>query len=242
MLRRKYGSSKMIKVVIFDLDDTLISEKAYIESGYQHIAKLLSSRVSKDYAEIYQMLMDLFNESPLLVFNRLLDLLGMPYKESDIFELVEVYRNHVPAVDFFNDVLPCLKNLKNKKMKTGIITDGYASTQRHKIKAVQADHLIDKIIITDELGREYWKPHSLAYEMMKEKFGVEFYEMIYVGDNVKKDFISANYLNIVTVMIKRPSAIYSTSDYNNDHYSAKYIIKSLEEILNVIHLEKEVTK
>lgn len=232
----------MIKAVIFDLDDTLISERAYIESGYQHVAKLVSSRVSKDQAEIYQMLMDLFNESPLKVFNRLLDLLGVPYKESDILELVEVYRNHVPAVDFFNDVLPCLKNLKNKKMKTGIITDGYASTQRQKIKAVQANHLFDEIIVTDELGRAYWKPHSLAYETMKEKLGVEFNEMIYVGDNVKKDFISANYLNIVTVMIKRPGAIYFSSDYTNDHYSAKYSINSLAEIYNVIHLETEVTK
>ena len=31
----------MIKAVVFDLDDTLISEKEYIKSGYRHIAEVV---------------------------------------------------------------------------------------------------------------------------------------------------------------------------------------------------------
>ena len=34
----------MIKAVVFDLDDTLISEHQYIESGYQKVAEFLSDK------------------------------------------------------------------------------------------------------------------------------------------------------------------------------------------------------
>ncbi|WP_318753436.1 HAD-IA family hydrolase [Globicatella sp. PHS-GS-PNBC-21-1553] len=46
----------------------------------------------------------------------------------------------------------------------------------------------DKIIVTDELGRAYWKPHPKSFEIMKAHFGVNYNEMVYVGDNPQKDF------------------------------------------------------
>lgn len=45
--------------------------------------------------------------------------------------------------------------------------------------------------MTDELdGVEYRKPNEKASELIKERFGVEFSEMCYVGDNISKDFIA----------------------------------------------------
>ena len=35
----------MIKAVVFDLDDTLISEKEYIKSGF----KVISQKIAKEY-------------------------------------------------------------------------------------------------------------------------------------------------------------------------------------------------
>ena len=34
--------SNLIKAIVFDLDDTLISEHEYIKSGYKHISQRLS--------------------------------------------------------------------------------------------------------------------------------------------------------------------------------------------------------
>lgn len=90
----------MIKSVIFDLDDTLISEKRYIESGYKHISKLLSKKLQKDEQELYQILITLFNEDTKNVFNRMFDMIGVIYNQNDVLELVEAYRNHVPTIDF----------------------------------------------------------------------------------------------------------------------------------------------
>ncbi|WP_051291629.1 HAD family hydrolase [Fictibacillus gelatini] len=202
----------MVKAVIFDLDDTLISEKKYIESGYRHISKLLSIRLDKDEIELNELLTELFNQSPTNVFNRLLDKLGISYTKNEILELVEEYRNHFPSIDFFDDVSPCLKVLKEKGLKLGIITDGYTNAQRQKLKAIKAFDYFDEIIITDELGREFWKPHPKAFEIIKDKLCVEFNEMIYVGDNPEKDFYIGNLYPIKTIRIFR-EGIYKNKSY-----------------------------
>ncbi|WP_336866200.1 HAD family hydrolase [Peribacillus frigoritolerans] len=193
----------MIRAVVFDLDDTLISEKKYIKSGYQYISKILSARYDKDAQELYQLLFKLFNESPHNVFNRILDKMGISYTKNDILEMVEEYRDHLPDIEFFDDVLPCLKELKKKNIKIGVITDGYATAQRQKLKVIKATNFFDEIIVTDELGREYWKPHPKAFEMMKEKLNVEFNEMIYVGDNPEKDFYISSIYPTETIRIYR---------------------------------------
>jgi putative hydrolase of the HAD superfamily len=230
----------MVKAVIFDLDDTLISEKKYIQSGYRHIATLLSNRYNKDAAELYELLIELFNNSPRGVFNRLLDDLGFSYTKANILELVEEYRNHLPNIEFFDDVLPCIDILKKKKVKLGVITDGYANAQRQKLKAIKAIEYFDEIIVTDELGREYWKPHPKAFEKMKEELNVNFNEMIYVGDNISKDFITPNGLGMQTVFVYRKNGVYNNSnDTYCEKFHAQYSIKNMNElILNILQLKE----
>lgn len=222
----------MIKAVIFDLDDTLISERKYIKSGYRHISQILSTRVHKSEHELYLLLISLFNDSPKNVFNRLLDTLRITYTKDDILELVKQYRNHLPNINFFDDVLPCIENLKKKGIKLGIITDGYANAQRQKLKAINANEYFDEIIVTDELGREYWKPHPKAFELMRDKLNVEFNEMIYVGDNPEKDFYIGGIYPMVTIRIYR-KGIYSDKCYL-DNIMENHAIHLLSEIDSII--------
>ncbi|MEQ2464771.1 HAD-IA family hydrolase [Niallia hominis] len=221
----------MIKAIIFDLDDTLTSEKKYIESGYSHIAMFLSNRYNKDATELYELLIELFRNSPRDVFNRLLDTIGIRYTQKNIIELVEEYRNHLPNIKYYSDVLPCVELLKKKKVKLGIITDGYANSQRKKLNSLNAIELFDEIIVTDELGREYWKPHPKAFEIMKEKMNVEFNEMVYIGDNPEKDFYISNIHPIKTIRINR-NGVHSNKSYL-DNIQEKYSINDLNEIFNI---------
>ena len=219
----------MVKAVIFDLDDTLISEQQYIESGYSHIATILSEKFQKDEKTIFTELMDLFNENPTNVFNRLLSGNGIDYSQEMIINLVQEYRNHMPNIKFYDDVFPCLEMLKEKGIKVGIITDGYANSQRKKLNALNAHYYFEEIIITDELGREFWKPHPKAFELMKNKFNVEFDEMIYVGDNPEKDFYISEIYPIITVRIQRGSSVYERKQYKSD-IKEKFLIDKLQMI------------
>ena len=222
----------MIKAVIFDLDDTLISERKYIESGYKHIASLLNTQGIGKQDDVYNMLSNLFEESPINVFNRLFESLNLSYTTSDIRKLVNEYRNHFPTINFFDDVVPCLNELRKRGLKLGIITDGYASSQKAKLSSLSASNYFNEIIVTDELGREYWKPHQKPFEIIKEKLQVEYEEMIYIGDNPEKDFYISNIYPIKTIRINR-KGVYRNRDYMDgirEHYS----IENLDSFLMLL--------
>lgn len=222
----------MVKAVVFDLDDTLISEKEYIKSGYRHIARIIEDKFSMDKNQVFDDLMNLFNVSPLNIFNRLCDEYQIEYSKEMILDLVMEYRGHFPDIQFYNDVLPCLVGLKRSGVKVGIITDGYAIAQRQKLKAIHADEYFDEIIVTDEIGREYWKPHPKAFELIKDKFKVNFDEMIYVGDNPEKDFYISRTYPIKTVRILR-DGVHSDKNYFRDIKEDLNVV-SLIDILNLL--------
>ena len=49
----------MIKAVIFDLDDTLISESEYIKSGFESVSKEISNKYNLDYKDVVKKTNDL---------------------------------------------------------------------------------------------------------------------------------------------------------------------------------------
>ena len=203
----------MIKVVLFDLDDTLISEDEYIRSGYRHIAEVLEEKYRLKNQAAVQELYRLYKESAKNVFNRFLDVHGIHYEVDDIKYLVNEYRSHTPHISYYDDVPETVQKLKDKGVRVGVITDGYLITQKKKAEAIQLQTMFEKIIFTDELGRDYWKPSTKSFEMMKKYFGVEYREMAYVGDNPQKDFYVKKSLPIKTIRIVRPISVYSDSDY-----------------------------
>lgn len=219
----------MIKAVIFDLDDTLISERQYIESGYKFISRYLSSYLKITEVIVYNSLIDLFNESPINVFNRFYESIGLSYGEQQIRQLVDLYRKHAPNIDFFDDVLPFVSTLKSRRIKTGIITDGYKLSQQQKLKAVNAYKYFDEIIVTDEIGPNYWKPHPRAFEIMSEKLNIRYEEMIYVGDNPSKDFYISSIYPIQTIRIIRDAGVHKNKEYYKQ-IREKYCVNSLREL------------
>lgn len=222
----------MVKAVVFDLDDTLISEREYIESGFRHIASILEDELGCSKEMIYNDMICLFNEDPKYVFNRLLDKYGNAYTEKTISNLVEEYRNHYPNISFYADVIPCINYLRSKNIRLGIITDGYAIAQRLKLKAVNAHEYFEEIIVTDELGREFWKPHPRAFELMREKLNVSYCEMAYVGDNPAKDFYISSIYPVRTIQINR-QGIYKELSYFRG-VKADLVINNLFEIVTCI--------
>lgn len=223
----------MIKAVVFDLDDTLISEKEYIRSGFRQVSKKIAKKNNLDKDYVYKIMYDTFNEDSKNVFNRVLDKLNIQYEKEDIKELINYYRGHMPDIKLYDDAKYILDTLKAKGIKLGMITDGYKITQRNKLEALNIGDYFEHIVVTDELGREFWKPHQKPYEIIKKKLGLEYENMVYVGDNVSKDFVTANKLGMNTIFINREEGIYKELKYSNE-YNAKYTIGSLNEIENML--------
>lgn len=197
-------TKRRIKAVIFDLDDTLFPELEYVESGF----KAVSGRIKADFGiDPFDLLKELFAADPKNVYPRALDRLGVKYDESYISALVDIYRNHTPrGLGFFSDVMPFIAELKSRGIVLGIITDGRVEGQKKKLEALGCYNLFDKIIITDELGKEFRKPSDEAFKVMSGQTGVALSETAYIGDNPAKDFYIGSE-GVFTVRVLRAGAL-----------------------------------
>jgi len=195
-----------LKAFIFDLDDTLYSEKEYIKSGYAAVAKVLPN-VEDAETKLWKA----FEEKKFAIDDVLRS--ENIYSEELKQKCLEVYRFHQPSIHLYDEALEILTQLRKKGFPIGIITDGRPEGQRAKIKALGLDALVDYIIITDELGGvEYRKPNEKAFVIMKDQLHVEYDEMCYVGDNINKDFIAPEKLGMKTFFINNINGIYAAVD------------------------------
>jgi len=173
-------------VIVFDLDDTLYNEMAYLRSAYKEIAKELSP---KNWQSLFARMYSLFR-SKQDVFEFLVAHYNI--QKSD---LLKTYRSHKPFLQLFEGALQVIQEIKKKGGKIGIITDGRTSTQTVKIKALGIYDMVDKIVISEDIGSE--KPNEENYLAIENAFPNCTY--LYMADNLRKDFVSPNKLGWSTL-------------------------------------------
>ena len=194
-----------ISAVIFDLDDTLYPERAYVRSGYAAVAQYLG------HPEYADKLFGYFEEGKN-AFDELIAYMSEndPGEKPELSALLEVYREHKPQISLYPEMEKAIDSLKAKGIKIGIITDGRISGQKNKIKALGLDEKVDEIIITDELGGiQFRKPCDIAFRIMQTRWRLPFEEILYVGDNPAKDFVAPMQLGMKSLYFKNPEGLYS---------------------------------
>lgn len=190
------------RVVIFDMDDTLYPEKAYVRSGYKKIALN-----NPDVADMEKKLWQAFENGEKAI-DHVLQAEGI-YSKDKALECLEIYRRQIPEISLYDDAELLIDYLKGKNIRFGMITDGRPEGQWAKIEALGIKDYFEKIIITDELGGvEFRKPNPLAFELMQKHFNVPFNEMVYIGDNPRKDFIAPEKLGMGCVHFLNKDGLY----------------------------------
>lgn len=216
------GKNK-IKGVIFDLDDTLYSEKEYVRSGYKVVSDFLGGGYEEKLWEYF--------EAGKPAIDKLLEETNKQYKKA---EVLEVYRSHKPEIYLYEGVRELLLELRNKGIKIGIITDGRPEGQRNKIDALGLEEYMDDIIVTDELGGvQFRKPCDIAFRILQNRWRLPASEMIYVADNPSKDFQAPQQLGMKSVWFRNEDGIYSL-----DNECSIWGVDSISNFVSEI-LEKE---
>lgn len=169
---------------VFDLDDTLYSEIDYLKSAFRSIAKEIAP---DSFNTLYdEMLRSYLSGSD--TFQLLIE--KYPERNLTVEKLLYLYRNHYPDITLREGVLEMFTEIRKKKGKIGLITDGRSVTQRNKLKALGLAKSFDRIVISEEFGCQ--KPDIRIFESyMSGKNNISYY---YIGDNVNKDFIAPNRL------------------------------------------------
>ena len=190
-----------MRVVCFDLDDTLYKEIDYLQSAYREIAAYAAGQCTgcSDSVGIlaikaYNRMLDAYHEGQN-AFEELNRFLGLQLPVSDY---LCIYRNHKPKISLSEDVVQTLDALKAEDVRIGLITDGRTVQQRHKIEALGLMRWVDEkdIVISEEFGSE--KPAPANYTCFMQRHPA-CHHFTYVGDNLRKDFIAPNALGWMTV-------------------------------------------
>lgn len=178
-----------IEAVVFDLDDTLYSEKDYVRSGFRAAAP-------DKFDELWQAFLD-----GKAAFDTV-----MPEQKE---QALATYRTHKPNISLYPSVREMLCRIKAGGRRLGLITDGRPEGQWAKIDALGIRTLFDKIIVTDELGGiAFRKPCDKALRLMQEALNIPFEKMVYIGDNVKKDFIAPERLDMWAIWFENKEGLY----------------------------------
>ncbi|RYZ81048.1 MAG: HAD family hydrolase, partial [Proteobacteria bacterium] len=206
---------------VFDLDDTLVKEIDYLKSAFREIARIADPEKVSLFDDMFQWYQDKEN-----VF----DNLCRDYSHLNVGRLRDIYRNHLPEFDALSENRALLLDLKRAGHFIGLITDGYSVTQRNKVKALDMTDLFDKIVISEEFGFE--KPHEGNYREFDE-FGSS--EKIYVGDNLGKDFVTANRLGWKTICLLDDGRNIHAQDFDKKAiYLPAITVASLSELREII--------
>jgi len=221
-------------VLVFDLDDTLYAEREFVLSGFTAVDLWLQQKRGITGFSLEATSLFLAGVRGH-IFDKTLGNLGLSDLAGLVPELVEIYRGHKPQLTLFADAEWAIERFCGK-LKLGLITDGYAETQRNKVAALEIGGAFDCIVYTDDLGRHNWKPSPVAFRLTMERLGVTGEECIYVGDNPAKDFLAPNGLGWLTVRISREGGEYArgAGEMATPDHKAKKVINSLYELSELI--------
>ncbi|MCX8066123.1 MAG: HAD family hydrolase [Candidatus Hydrogenedentes bacterium] len=129
----------------------------------------------------------------------------------DLFE--EIVRSYEDMeVEFMPDpapgVMDALKELA-KKYKLAVISDAIFTPGRNLRKILKANGMYDFFeffVFSDEIG--FAKPHPAVFETVVKRFGIDFENLVHVGDRPHNDVIGPQSLGaravLVTVVKERP--------------------------------------
>lgn len=245
-----------LSAIIFDLDDTLYDESAYVDQALAHIAAYLAERVcqpitddrrdavgnerSKGGGDLQAM-----DKLAQRYHARMCELLAQ-YGRGKIFDLlceeehltvpiadlVAAYRATQPRLTLYPDAEELLRALTAAHIQTAVITDGCAAVQHAKLRALRLDERTDYCLVTDEFGLS--KPDPEVYTRVLTALACPADHAAYIGDNPHKDFAGAKALGLHTFRIVRSTGMHMT-DTVPAELEAEFTIHSLTELQSYLN-------
>ena len=214
------------KIIIFDLDDTLYDSRIFTFQGFWSVSIFLSKITNVDKKIIYYKILSFSKKNNKRAFNMILENLNLPKKY--LVKLLSIYRYSNKKLFLYEDAKYLLNFLGYKR--SFLITDGNKKMQAIKIKSLKIFKFFKKIFITNQYGIKNNKPSIFCFEKIRKLEKTTFNNLVYIGDNPKKDFLVKKY-GITTIRLKR--GIYKKIKLENK-FEADYSINNLKRLVNFV--------
>ena len=219
---------KKIKVIIFDAYGTLFDVNSAAEKCKEKIGDKWESfanywrttqleytwlrSLMKRHKDFWQVTEDSLDKS-LLAFK--ID----PNMRSELLNLYKI-------LNTFPEVKEVLKNLKEKKYKISILSNGTPDLLDGLVKSNDLEKMFDEIFSIEEVG--IYKPDGKVYDMPIKKYKVEKSEIAFLSANTWDVSGGGNY-GYNSIWVNRNKNIFDNLDYK-----PKNEIKNLKELIDIV--------
>ena len=204
------------KIFVFDLDDTLYSERDFEKSGIEFVYENLSIK--------HISLETILNNRG----NWIEQIIDGSNNQITLQIVLDIYRNHFPTIQLYKDAKVFLEKLLSQGDEMSLITDGRSITQRNKLRALGIESFFKTIVISEEVNSE--KPSENNFKMVMNSKHTENY--IYIADNPNKDFITPNKLGWTSIcLLDRGKNVHQQNFKLSIDFLPHYSVNSFEEII-----------
>lgn len=202
--------------VFFDLDRTLmdfdVGEDMGISALYEACRGQLrmgAEEFRSTWKEVAQRTFDeysaglhTFDEQRRLRVRRMFSLNGIELGDAEADERFRLYwSSYERGVRLFPDARGILENLRERKIPTGLISNGDTSNQMWKLGRENLTRYFDPIVISGEVGVS--KPEPRIFEIAMERAGATRGTTWYIGDSLVHDIEPAVKLGLNAIHLNR---------------------------------------
>jgi HAD superfamily hydrolase (TIGR01509 family) len=227
--------SKNIKVVLFDVDETLfdrsLAQRNVLKLMVQQLPYVFSAlepeRIVEAFLESDRITTEDFNtgapsEGSREIRSKLfMQLLGIP--EEHATTITEIYVRDYPMVKApVAGAITVVKAL-SRKFSLGVVSNGFPDVQYRKLETMGLRDIFSCIVLSEEFGIR--KPDAKIFHHATSLLNVQPSECLYVGDSYTNDVIGAKTAGMLACWLNRESL-----KPQDEVIKADFIISKLEEL------------
>lgn len=186
------------RAILFDLDNTLYSERRFILSGFSAVARAVRDREGVPACEVYRVLVRALRAGRRgTAFQELCTTFG--FDRAQITGWVEIVRTHAPRLRARRHTRALLADLRDR-WRLGLVTNGLPEVQRRKIDSLRLRPFFDHIGLAGMPGQG-GKPSPTPFMDACRVLGVSPDRAVHVGDDVETDVRGAKGAGIKTIWL-----------------------------------------
>jgi YjjG family noncanonical pyrimidine nucleotidase len=207
--------SRMVRAVLFDLDDTLFDHHACARAALEAVHSAHACFNGLPFDEFERQHARFLEELHLAVldgrlgidaareerFRRLFHAAGVAADEALLQATAAAYRERYltarRAIDGAATLLPHVR----RRARVGIVSNHLLDEQQQKLRHCGLDGHIDALVVSEEVGVS--KPHPKIFEVALDRVGVRADEAVMIGDSWSADIVGALTVGIRPIWFNR---------------------------------------
>jgi len=203
-------------MIFFDIDETLIDQRAAETAAAQEFLKIYSAELAHRYSlsefcSLWRALREkhapAFFSGAISVHEQrrrrvreLFTRAGRSLSDSDTDRRIEVYESHYRrSWRLFDDVRPALTALKS--FRCGVISNGSTIQQNRKLRQTGIAPFFELVLVSEEIGAA--KPGREIFLAACGRAGVAPRQCIYVGDRLDHDMLPSRGVGMHSCLLCR---------------------------------------